>query len=94
MQRASRSRTVRIDASALNKLDEAESIPGDADQARSPRVTHPALIRDDWQTYLFHASIQTRCRVRRKVSPSSATAPAPSTAGAVPCSTLLPGQRG
>jgi hypothetical protein len=52
-------------------------VPGGGDQARSPRVPHPALIGDDWQTYLFHASIQTRCRAWRKVPPPSGDRPGP-----------------
>src|SRR5258706_15272309 len=50
-------------------------VPGDADQAWPPPVPQPALLRYDWQTHLFHASIQTRYRKAWKVGRAPAAPP-------------------
>src|SRR5262245_24525041 len=40
--------------------------PADRDQSRAPRVAGAALLRNERQTDLFHASIQTHCRRSRR----------------------------
>ena len=54
-----------VAAAGLQRGRAVARLPVDRDQARGPRVPRAALLRDQRQTYLFHASIQTRCRTSR-----------------------------
>jgi hypothetical protein len=51
-----------VPAAGLSRKRAVARLPVHRDQARTPRVSSPALFRNERKSDLIHASIQTHCR--------------------------------